>query len=445
MSILRYCLILLFCTATFTLTAQPLANTLLWEVSGPGIKGNSYLYGTVHLKDKRVFEFNDSLLPKLDKVVAFATELAMTEENILKLGQMMMLPEGQTLKDVYSTEDYELVKEFVEGKMGINMAMIERFKPMALLAFFMAPDMNSMHNSRLTVDEYLYKYAGEGGKELLSIETVEEQMSAFDKLDPQYIIDMIKEPQEFNSMLEEMVEACRTQNLDTLYELMQADTQFMSIQQFMLHDRNLLMADRFMGMAMNKRVLFAIGAAHLVEEDGLIALLRKKGLTVTPIVAGHTPPQESGPTVITDGGYQITFPAKPEKTVQNLDGENHSSQLTMYLLQQDVDEISWMYSFAFTPLPESSTSSAEMVDGVLEGTFNGVANQVNGEIYNEQDLKVHGYTAKQADVAFNGGFVRTRSIMINSTLVMMQVLTTADSLNDDSSGEYFDSFKLKTK
>lgn len=445
MSAIRYCLVLLISLTAISAQAQPLANTLLWEVSGPGIKGSSYLYGTVHLKDKRVFEFNDSLLPKLDKVDAFATELAMTEENILKLGQMMLLPQGQTLQDIYSPEDYKLVKDLVEGKMGLNMTMIDRFKPMALMAFFVAPDLNSVHSSNLTVDEYLYQYAGDAGKELLSIETVEEQMTAFDKLDPQYILDMIKEPQEFNNMLEEMVEACRTQNLDTLFELMATDTQFMNIQQFMLHDRNLLMADRFMKMAKNKKVLFAVGAAHLVEDDGLINLLRQKGLSVKPIVAPHTWVDENVPTTINDNGFEITFPGKPEKNVQNLGGENHSSQLVMYIYQHQIDDVAWMYSFAFTELPESSTSSPEMIDGVLSGTFNGVANQVNGEIDNEQDLQVQGYTAKQADIEFAGGSVRSRSILINGTLVMMQVLTTAGSLTDDLTGEYFDSFKLKTR
>ena len=445
MPVLRYCFVLLIGLHFAGLQAQPLANTLLWEVSGPGIKGSSYLYGTVHLKDKRVFEFNDSLLPKLDKVDAFATELAMTEENILKVGQMMMLPQGQTLKDVYSPEDYKLVKDFVEREMGMNMDMIDRFKPMALMAFFVSPDMSSMHNSRLTVDEYLYQYAGDAGKELLSIETVEEQMSAFDKLDPQYIVDMIREPQEFNAMLEEMVEACRTQNLDTLFQLMEADTQFASMQKFMLYDRNLLMAERFMTMAKDKSVLFAIGAAHLPQDNGLIALLRNNGLEVTPIIAGHTAEDEDVPTTIDDDGFQITFPGKPEKNVQNLDGDSHSSQLVMYIYQREIDEATWMYSFAYTPLPSSSIQSAEMIDGVLEGTFNGVANQVNGEILNKQDLLVDGRPAKQADIKFGAGWVRSRSTLVDGTLVMMQVLSTTDTLSTELTDAYFNSLSIKNK
>ncbi|HKO80940.1 MAG TPA: TraB/GumN family protein, partial [Chitinophagaceae bacterium] len=37
------------------------ANTLLWRISGNGLTRPSYLFGTIHLTDKRVFNFGDSL------------------------------------------------------------------------------------------------------------------------------------------------------------------------------------------------------------------------------------------------------------------------------------------------------------------------------------------------------------------------------------------------
>src|SRR4051812_19040402 len=48
---------------------------LLWKISGNGLNKPSYLFGTMHLRDKRVFDFSDSVLVKLQECDAFAMEV----------------------------------------------------------------------------------------------------------------------------------------------------------------------------------------------------------------------------------------------------------------------------------------------------------------------------------------------------------------------------------
>ena len=40
---------------------------LLWEISGNGLKEKSYLFGTLHSNDKRIFDLSDSVYYALDK------------------------------------------------------------------------------------------------------------------------------------------------------------------------------------------------------------------------------------------------------------------------------------------------------------------------------------------------------------------------------------------
>lgn len=66
------------------LTAQPkknAASTLLWRISGKGMQKPSYLYGTMHLQDKRLFHFTDSLYAGIRSVEGFAAELDMNDLN----------------------------------------------------------------------------------------------------------------------------------------------------------------------------------------------------------------------------------------------------------------------------------------------------------------------------------------------------------------------------
>ena len=62
-------LLLAILSLEFISYGQPgkLSNTLLWRISGNGLTRPSYLFGTMHLTDKRIFYFGDSLYKALNK------------------------------------------------------------------------------------------------------------------------------------------------------------------------------------------------------------------------------------------------------------------------------------------------------------------------------------------------------------------------------------------
>ena len=62
------------------LTAQRLPKTLLWRISGRDGHYTSYLYGTMHLTDERVFNLGDSLYAAIARADGFAMEL---DPNVL--------------------------------------------------------------------------------------------------------------------------------------------------------------------------------------------------------------------------------------------------------------------------------------------------------------------------------------------------------------------------
>ncbi|MDX1956891.1 MAG: TraB/GumN family protein, partial [Chitinophagaceae bacterium] len=49
--------------------------SLFWEISGNGLKKPSYLFGTMHVRDNKAFDFSDSVLLKIDACEAFALEV----------------------------------------------------------------------------------------------------------------------------------------------------------------------------------------------------------------------------------------------------------------------------------------------------------------------------------------------------------------------------------
>src|SRR5687768_5618439 len=96
--------------ALFTLTAASqktsYPNTLLWRVSGGQLKKPSYLFGTMHLQDRRIFQFSDSLYHYLQQSEGFATELNVDDMVQALLASMMQRDTTALLRDVLSEADY---------------------------------------------------------------------------------------------------------------------------------------------------------------------------------------------------------------------------------------------------------------------------------------------------------------------------------------------------
>ena len=87
-------------------------KSLLWEISGNGLTQPSYLYGTMHVGDKRAHDFSDATMKAFKQSKAYAGELNMEEVDQLALLNMMKMPEGESLKDVYSAEEWQQIESY---------------------------------------------------------------------------------------------------------------------------------------------------------------------------------------------------------------------------------------------------------------------------------------------------------------------------------------------
>lgn len=258
------------------------AQSVLWEISGNGLKKKSYLFGTIHIKDKRVFEFDKVLYKKLKSCKTFAMEITPDASNLAKITKGMMLEDGKTLKDIYSPEEYQLLSDTLKKYTGMPIMLFNTMKPMVLLSMVMESQMPSEKAEAL--DFHLYNYAKDKKLETLSIETPEEQIAAISNVTPDYVLKTFKEIASSDVPYEKMVKFYCSAELDSLYEYLQEeDSEGFSTEQ-LLDERNVRMAERIAKMAKDKPVFAAVGAGHLWGEMGVINLLKSEGFKVEPVV-----------------------------------------------------------------------------------------------------------------------------------------------------------------
>lgn len=259
------------------------AQSLLWEITGNGIQ-KSYLYGTIHIQDKRVFQYDKIVEEKLLECDAYAMELLLDEikkEDIE--GSMYM--KKTTLKDLLSDDDYKLLDSVLKAKMGMGLIMFNKMKPFFLSSQLMQIDMAKEMEDAL--DLHFLKIARNAGKKAFGIEKLTDQIGAIDQISlkdqckmlVEAVKDTSKEEQQFDGLLF----AYLAGNLDTMIVLSSDTSLPAKFNKAFLIDRNIGMAKNIINISKQYSTFHAIGAAHLGGDKGVLALLRKKGYKVEPV------------------------------------------------------------------------------------------------------------------------------------------------------------------
>lgn len=276
------------------LLAQPY-NTLHWRIEGNGLNQPSYLYGTMHSRNSRVHNLGDSVLVSLSACKAVALEIVTDKMGIKDMVGAMkqMYMRDTTLKDLYDAETYQRVKKAVSQKLGFMTFIynVDKIKPMFLASLLTEMDAaaEELPKSELILDMYFQEEGKKQRKQLISIESVREQMQAIDKLplkvQAEMLLEQVNNAGSYDAMGEDMIEYYARQDLDALLELYEGQKESVteSFDRALVIDRNKTMAYRMDSFMRKQPTFTAVGALHLPGKTGVIALLRQKGYRVLPV------------------------------------------------------------------------------------------------------------------------------------------------------------------
>ncbi len=270
------------------------SQSLLWKISGKGLEAPSYLYGTIHIQDNRVFLYGDEVKQAFEQANAYAMEVIIDEIDKDKMQKLIYMKKNE-LKDFYTSEEYELLDKYCQEKMGVGLAFLGKMKPFFLSSQLMQLDMPK--DRALALDADFLKKARTSGKKIIGIEKLKEQMGAINKISLKEQADMLlslaKSPEENAEKFEKLVTSYTSFDFEQMQELLSDTTLPKQFEQALLIKRNKKMAKRI-AKIVKKQVSFnAIGAAHLLGEKGVVALLRKKGFTVEPVPFKFKEPEPS--------------------------------------------------------------------------------------------------------------------------------------------------------
>jgi len=135
-------------------------------------------------------------------------------------------------------------------------------------------------------EQRLTELAGEQGKEVLGLETVEEQIGFIDKVPledaAEMLVSGIEELEDGDVMIDKMVSTYLEGDLDGIQEIIDSymGDEYAEMNEELLIARNRKWIPVIEEFVSGKPSFIAVGAGHLPGEKGLIELLRREGYSV---------------------------------------------------------------------------------------------------------------------------------------------------------------------
>ncbi|MEZ4687068.1 MAG: TraB/GumN family protein [Bacteroidia bacterium] len=326
-------------------------NQLLWRINHPDLPQSSYLYGTMHVRDNRAFNFSDSVLAALYRCEVYAMEIH-PEDAIEKLLTNMDAFQHPKISDVLDAETYQKLQDRFQAEMNISLDQI-RVNQLDLLEDLLGESKPDTADKTTFVDAYLYELAIGWEKRAVGLENIDEHIGTVMESqapDPgelsEYLLYRL-ESQEKESYLESLKAIYEKGDLEAIdkwiAEKYQDDETGERIKDFDLIARNYIQADSIASLARLAPTFAAVGAAHLPGSEGVIEILRKKGFTLTPVKATFTGlkdyyeklPRKEKTWKMVDMplfGYRMEVPIKPvPMEIDALQEVNSSTQMTFDL------------------------------------------------------------------------------------------------------------------
>ena len=166
----------------------------------------------------------------------------------------------------------------------MDMDMLKEMRPMVLMSLLYN---NLLECETMSLEMELMALANTENKEILGLETVEEQMSFFDliPLSNQYesFYAYIKDIEKGQAEFRKLINAYKEEKITDLLQMVAESPEYKDYQDEFLYERNQKWMKPMTQIMENGTAFFAVGAGHLAGPKGLINLLKSQGFTVRRI------------------------------------------------------------------------------------------------------------------------------------------------------------------
>lgn len=279
---------------------------LLYKISHKDLEKTSYIVGTYHLAPATFIDSIPGANAALAAVDVVCGEVVMSEmesrENQKKVQQAIMLPDGKSLTDIFTTDEMQRINEYMDNLLGMNLnnpilkSQMGKMTPMALstqLQLVQYMKLTPKFNPLKLIDAYFQNVAKKAGKQVVALETVDFQIETLYKgatieRQKQQLLCMVDNSEYYALQMKELAAAYFAKDMQKLNEVTEEKIgnscdSTPEEDEALIYGRNAAWVEKMPAMMENASTLFVVGAAHLPGDKGVLELLKARGYTVEAV------------------------------------------------------------------------------------------------------------------------------------------------------------------
>jgi len=282
--------------------ASAIANgrNLLWKIEKGG-NTPSYLFGTMHSPDERIARLEGRPLEAFSAATTVVVESvealdpSAMQASVMKMKEMVFLPDGSSLETLLPHTSVVAIRTAAEAR-GLPWIAANRMQPWMLAAAIARPncEIAAASSGSPVLDKLIVDRATAEGKELASLESIEDQFASVASVPRDFHINALTDLAELGELADDISETTKILYLEgdtaTILPLVRAYSPRAyagkggsEFQELLIEKRNLVMAERAIPVLENGGAFIAIGALHLPGAKGVVELLRSAGYSVQPV------------------------------------------------------------------------------------------------------------------------------------------------------------------
>ncbi len=249
-----------------------------------------YIGGTIHVlrESDRPFPAGFDQAYDASDMLVFETDIARlnspeVQQKIIAQG---IYSDDQTLDSVLSPETYKKLKEYC-SEQEISLELMNKFKPSMVMFTLLAIELQKLGINFEGIDLFYHNKAAADDKPEEGLESIDKQIEILTSLadgnEDNFILYSIEDLKSLEEIFEQMSSAWKIGDIEKLEELFisEIESEFPELFKVIIVERNtswMPEIEKFLQTPETEFVL--VGVAHLVGEDGVLELLKKRGYKI---------------------------------------------------------------------------------------------------------------------------------------------------------------------
>ncbi|UCF02092.1 MAG: TraB/GumN family protein [Deltaproteobacteria bacterium] len=263
-------------------------KNFLWSVERG--KSTMYLLGSIHLLPTELIALDEAIEAGYSdsKIIAFETNIDGLSDPAFeaKVTSLGLLPAGQTLEQHVSKQTYALLQQKV-GELGLQVEIFNQFKPWLCALTLTSMELQRLgFNPNYGIDRFFFDRAKQDGKDIRFLETIDDQLGLFTEMNGQeedsFLAKVLQDLGTMRVKVIDMINAWKSGDSNKLASMVKMEFEgYPEVYAKMLVERNQKWVKQIEDLSkQNGHTLVVVGAAHLVGDDSILELLKRKGFEV---------------------------------------------------------------------------------------------------------------------------------------------------------------------